>query len=116
MFARRFGDSGVQHAPFSAWLDFMCELATHAFAALRPGGLIALLLACQTEKDLPAGSGYIDHAFHGYTALTAAGFVPERRVSCPMSGAYLPQDVIRARREGRMLGQVRDLIVMRRPA
>jgi hypothetical protein len=116
MLARRFATEGVEHAPLSEWLDFLRALATHAFAALRPGGLIALLLACQTEKDLPAGIGYIDHAFHGYAALTAAGFVPERRVSCPMSGSYLPQDVIRARREGRLLGQVRDLVVMRRPA
>ena len=44
-----------------------------------------------------------------------AGFVPERRVSCPMDGAYLPQQVQRARAEGRMLGQVRDLIIMRKP-
>jgi hypothetical protein len=32
-----------------------------------------------------------------------------------MDGAYLPQHVRRARDEGRMLGQVRDLLVMRKP-
>ena len=84
--------------------------------ALRPGGYLALLLAPQTEKDLPAGFGYLDHAFFGYTAATAAGFLPERRISCPMDGAYLPQHVRRARAEGRMLGQVRDLLVMRKPS
>ena len=68
-----------------------------AFAALRPGGHVALLLANQTEKDLPAGHGYLDHAFLGYKALIAAGFLPERRISCPMDGAYLPQHVRRAR-------------------
>jgi ParB family transcriptional regulator, chromosome partitioning protein len=47
--------------------------------------------------------------------LLTAGFVPERRVSCPMDGAYLPQQIQRARAEGRMLGQVRDLIIMRKP-
>ena len=73
-------------------------------------------MANQTEKDLPAGFGYLDHAFYGYQALTAAGFLPERRVSCPMDGAYLPQHVRRARADGRMLGQVRDLLVMRKPA
>jgi ParB family transcriptional regulator, chromosome partitioning protein len=82
---------------------------------IRPGGYVALLLANQTEKDLPAGHGYLDHAFLGYGALVAAGFLPERRVSCPMDGAYLPQHVKRARAEGRMLGQVRDLLIMRKP-
>ena len=79
-------------------------------------GVLALLLANQTEKDLPAGYGYLDHAYYGYHAMLSAGFLPERRVSCPMDGAYLPQHVKRARREGRMLGQVRDLLIMRKPA
>jgi ParB family chromosome partitioning protein len=47
--------------------------------------------------------------------MIVAGFLPQRRVSCPMDGAYLPQHVRRARADGRMLGQVRDLIVMRKP-
>ena len=92
------------------------NLARHAFATLRPGGCLALLLAAQTEKDLPAGFGYLDHAFLGYIAALRAGFLPERRISCPMDGAYLPQHVRRARSEGRLLGQVRDLLVMRKPS
>jgi hypothetical protein len=115
MLARRYPTDGVANAPLDAWIDFLNRLARSCFAALRPGGHVALLLANQTEKDLPAGYGYLDHAFYGYNALIAAGFLPERRVSCPMDGAYLPQQVQRARAVGRMLGQVRDLIVMRRP-
>ena len=49
-------------------------------------------------------------------AARRAGFLPERRISCPMDGAYLPQHVRRARTEGRLLGQVRDLLVMRKPS
>lgn len=33
-----------------------------------------------------------------------------------MNGSYLPQQLHRARSEGRLLGQVRDLLVMRKPA
>ena len=95
---------------------FLHDLARHAFETLRPGGYLALLLAAQTEKDLPAGFGYLDHAFLGYAAALRAGFLPERRISCPMDGAYLPQHVRRARSEGRLLGQVRDLLVMRKPS
>ena len=115
MLARRYAADGAADVPLAAWTDFLGRLARTCFAALRPGGFIALLVANQTEKDLPAGFGYLDHVFYGYGALAAAGFLPERRVSCPMDGAYLPQHVKRAREGGRMLGQVRDLLVMRKP-
>ncbi len=115
MLSDRYPDGGVAGKPLSGWTDFLDALARDAFATLRPGGRIALLLANQTEKDLPAGHGYLDHAFYGYNAVVAAGFLPERRISCPMDGAYLPQHVRQARLDGRMLGQVRDLIVARKP-
>src|SRR5262249_29991356 len=115
MRAHRYGDGGVDAVPLPSWIDFLDRLARAVLATLRPGGYLALLLANQTEKDLPAGWGYIDHAYLGYHALAAAGFLPERRISGPMDGAYLPQHVQRARAEGRMLGQVRDLLVMRKP-
>ncbi len=115
MLARRYGADGIDTAPLSAWTAFLNRLGRVCFDALKPGGIVALLLANQTEKDLPAGFGYLDHAVFGYQALTDAGFLPERRVSCPMDGAYLPQHVRRARAEGRMLGQVRDLLIMRKP-
>jgi hypothetical protein len=116
MLARHYPRDGVASAPFSEWITFLHGLARHAFATLRPGGYLALLLAAQTEKDLPSGFGYLDHAFFGYTAARRTGFLPERRISCPMDGGYLPQHVRRARSEGRLLGQVRDLLVMRKPS
>ncbi len=115
MKARGYGAAGVGESPLADWIAFLQVLARDAFATLADGGYFALLLASQTEKDLPAGVGYIDHAFLGYQAMAAAGFVPERRISCPMDGHYLPQHVRKARAEGRMLGQVRDLLVMRKP-
>lgn len=115
MKAGQYPGFGIGEEPLSGWMAFLERFALHAFGTLKAGGFVALLLANQTERDLPAGSGYLDHAFFGYQALRAAGFAPERRISCPMDGAYLPQHVRRARVEGRMLGQVRDLLVMRKP-
>ncbi len=115
MLARKYHRDSVASAPLDAWVDFLRDLAATAYLRLRPGGRLAILLASQTEKDLPRGHGYIDHAFLGYHAGTDAGFLPERRVSCPMSGDYTPQQVRRARTEGRLLGQVRDLLVLRKP-
>jgi hypothetical protein len=116
MLARNYACDSIATAPLSGWIAFLDDLARHAFAALRPGGYLALLLAAQTEKDLPAGFGYLDHALFGYAAARRAGLLPERRISCPMDGAYLPQHVRRARAEGRLLGQVRDLLIMRKPS
>ena len=45
--------TGVADAPLTAWIAFLDALARDAFATFRPGGRIALLLANQTEKDLP---------------------------------------------------------------
>ena len=115
MLAHEYPADTIASAPLSEWITFLQSLTGHAFATLRPGGFLALLLATQTEKDMPAGFGYLDHVFSGYLAATRVGFLPERRISCPMDGTYLPQHVRRARREGRLLGQVRDLLIMRKP-
>ena len=115
MLARSYVPEGVANAPLLAWTDFLRVFARSALGTLRPGGHLAILVANQTEKDLPAGHGYLDHAFFTYNAMMEAGFLPERRISCPMDGAYLPQHVRQARVDGRMLGQVRDLVVGRKP-
>jgi hypothetical protein len=114
MLAHQYSHGGIARLSLPEWLSFLNDLARHSFATLRPGGFFALLLASQTEKDLPAGVGYLDHAFFGYAAAIRAGFLPVRRISCPMDGAYLPQAVRQARTEGRLLGQVRDLLIMRK--
>ena len=116
MLARKYPRGSVADAPLGEWADFLGRLAVEVFLNLKPAAHFMLLLASQTEKDLPRGHGYIDHAFLGYQAALAAGFLPERRISCPMSGDYTPQQVRRARLEGRLLGQVRDLLVFRKPA
>jgi ParB-like chromosome segregation protein Spo0J len=114
MLADRYSPDGIATVPFSEWVSFLHNFARDAFGTLRIGGYLALLLAAQTEKDLPLGVGYLDHAFLAYVAAIRAGFVPERRISCPMAGAYLPQHVRRARSHRCLLGQVRDLLILRK--
>ena len=76
MLARHYARDAVSSAPLSSWIAFLHDLARHAFHALRPGGCLALLLAAQTEKDLPAGFGYLDHAFFGYAAAPVPASSP----------------------------------------
>jgi hypothetical protein len=115
MLAGTWREPGVAETSFYAWLEFLGSFARTAYAVLRPGGHVALLLANQTERDLPPPAAYLDHVFLGYEALVGAGLLPQRRISCPMQGAYLPQHVRKARSERRLLGQVRDLLIMRKP-
>lgn len=115
MRAGQYPGPGVGERPLTDWFAFLQSLARIAFSQLRPGGFITLLVANQTERDIPAGYGYLDHAFLAYTALLQAGLQPYRRISCPMAGGYTPQQVRRARDDGRLLGLVRDLVVMRKP-
>ncbi len=115
MLARHYVQDAISSAPLAEWMLFLQNLAEQAFKNLRPGGYLTLLLAAQTEKDLPRGFGYLDHAFLAFSAGLRAGFLPIRRISCPMEGAYLPQHVRQARRDGHLLGQVRDLLVLRKP-
>ena len=74
MLARQYSADGIAAVSFSEWRRFLHDLARNAFTTLKPGGYFALLLAAQTEKDLPAGFGYLDHAFLGYSAALQAGF------------------------------------------
>lgn len=114
MQAGRYAGPGVGDEPLAGWIAFLQDFSRLAYSQLASGGHVALLLANQTEKDLPVGFGYLDHVFLGYAALTGAGFWPVRRISCPLSGGYRPQHIRQARTEGRLLGLVRDLIVMRK--
>ncbi|MGC8640176.1 MAG: DNA methyltransferase [Isosphaeraceae bacterium] len=115
MLAAAYAPQSISSTSLSHWISFLGQLVQNALVALRPGGTLALLLAPQTEKDIPVGYGYLDHTFFGYLAAVQAGFIPVRRISCPMSGGYLPQQVQRARVENRLLGQVRDLLILRKP-
>ena len=87
MLSASYTAESISSAPLQQWNAFLDTLAHAAFQSLRPGGYLALLLAPQTEKDLPSGYGYLDHTVLGYLAATRAGFLPERRISCPMSSA-----------------------------
>ena len=115
MLARQYSSDGIATAPLSEWTRFLHDLARNAFADSQARWLLRPAARSSDREGPPAGFGYLDHAFFGYSAALRAGFQPERRISCPMDGAYTPQQVRRARQDGRLLGQVRDLLVVRKP-
>lgn len=115
MLRSSYAPKSVSSLDFNQWSETMRNIYTTIYAFLRPGGHIAVLIANQTEKDLPDGVGYIDHAFDTLMILKTLGFLPQRRIACPMDGAYRPDQIQNSRQEKRLLGQVRDLIIARKP-
>lgn len=116
MLRSNYAQASVSSLEMNAWIETMTRIYSHVYASLRPGGHIAVLIANQTEKDLPTDQGYIDHALDTLIILKQLGFLPQRRISCPMEGSYRPDQIQKSRLNKRMLGQVRDLIVARKPS
>lgn len=105
----------VSSLSFDEWLEFLSQLAKDCYETVCQGGYIAFLIQNQTEKDIPEGMYYIDHAFIAYQKFTEANFTPVRRISCPLdSEVFKPQQVTTAKKERHLLGLVRDLLVMKK--
>jgi hypothetical protein len=98
----------------------MEKLIWDCHETIRQGGHVALLIQNTTELggDLtPTGRPYIDHVFDGYGFFLQAGFAPVQRISVPLTWEqFAGFDVKEARERKRMLGVVRDLLVMRKVA
>ena len=114
MLRSSYATGSVSDHSLADWKLVIERIFRHCHSALRPGGHLAVLIANQTEKDLPPGWGYVDHAFDILSCLIKIGFLPQRRISCPMDGAYRPDQIQQSRLNRRMLGQVRDLIIVRK--
>ena len=114
MLTRQYAEDSVANVALSEWVHFLHELTANAFFTLRPGGRLALLLAPQTEKIFPRGSDIL-------ITLSLATLPPLAQDSCLSDGSVAPwtvhtypsmsdEPVVTAR----LLGQVRDLLVMRK--
>lgn len=98
----------------------MEKLIRDCHEAIREGGHVALLIQNTTELrgDLtPTGRSYLDHVFDSYGFFLQADFTPVQRINVPLTWEqFAGFDVKEARERKRMLGVVRDLLVMRKTA
>lgn len=115
MLREQYDPASVSSLNAEAWKQGMSGVYRNIYAILRPGGVLAVLIANQTDRDVPENCNYIDHAFETYAILNEVGFKAIRRISCPMQCTYRPDEINRSRHERKLLGQVRDLLVFRRP-
>lgn len=80
---------------------------------LKADGHIAVII--QNAESEEEGSEYIDRAFSLTLALQEANFKVMRRISAPLNTQYYqPLQINKAKKERRMLGLVRDIIVGRK--
>ena len=117
MLARQYARDSIATAPLSG-LDRLPPRPgpTRLRTPSAPAATSRSCSPPRPRRTSPPASAISITPFLAIPRRRRAGFLPERRISCPMDGAYLPQHVRRARAEGRLLGQVRDLLVMRKPS
>ena len=93
------------------------KIVYKAYNALKDGGVCALIIQPQTEKDLEEGEVCIDLPFECYKIMEKY-FTPFNRIQVPLSTQqFSPTDVTRVKKyenKHRLLGISRDLIIMRR--
>jgi len=97
---------------FNEWLTHLAETSLKILA---DGGYVAVLIQNQTEKDIPEDSAYIEHVIEVFNRFRNAGFKPIRRIACPQSTeTFGPEDTAKAKEDKRMMGLVRDLLIMQK--
>ena len=83
---------------------------------VKPGGTIALLIQNTTELRSEfdrIGKVYADHVFDCYDFFIKAGLTPVQRINIPLTWEqFAGFDVKEAKDKKRLLGVVRDLLIM----
>lgn len=92
-------------------------VAAKSHSVLKDGGICALIIQPQTEKDLEPGEVCIDLPFECYKIMEKY-FKPYQRVQVPLSTQqFSPTSVNRVKKysnRNRLLGTARDLIIMKK--
>jgi DNA modification methylase len=85
---------------------------------VKPGGTVALLIQNTTElggEMSRMGRYYADHVLDGYNFFIKTGFNPVQRINIPLTWEqFAGFDIKEAREKKRLLGVVRDLLIMKK--
>lgn len=111
-----YPDGSISSLSRSEFYESLQKLARNVSDILKKDGFFAIILQNQTEKDLDEGEEQIPHVLNVYNKVKELDkFELVRQISCPQSSqTFLPQQVEKAKKEGRMLGLVRDLLIWRK--
>ncbi len=96
----------------------MKKLIRDGYDTVKPGGTVALLIQNTTElgdEFARMGKYYADHVCDCYDSFIKTGFAPVQRISVPLTWEqFAGFDVKKAKEEKRLLGVVRDLLIMKK--
>lgn len=105
-----------------SFFEAITVILKKAYFALKPGGLCALIIQPQTEKDIERDSGEVmlDTPYECQKRMEYdAGFEPFIRIQVPLSTQQFNATDMKRVKEyderSRLLGTSRDLIIMRKP-
>ena len=94
------------------------KLIRDCYDTVKPGGTVALLIQNTTELSgeiTRIGKCYADHVFDCYEFFIRTGFAPVQRIGVPLTWEqFAGFDVKKAKEEKRLLGVVRDLLIMKK--
>ena len=94
----------------------MEKLIRDCYDTVKPGGTIALLIQNTTELGIEidrVGRVYADHVFDCYDSFIKTGLIPVQRINIPLTWEqFAGFDVKQAKDNKRLLGVVRDLLIM----
>jgi hypothetical protein len=96
----------------------MEKLIRDCHDTVRPGGTVAILIQNTTEMGgemSRMGRYYADHVLDGYNFFIKTGFNPVQRINIPLTWEqFAGFDIKEAREKKRLLGVVRDLLIMKK--
>lgn len=109
-----FKKSSVSNLSTSDYVEkFMKKLFIDSYNILNKGGMIGFIIQNQCHINLE-GKPYWDFGFEAFRLMKEAGFIPYRRVGVPLVGPvqYQGPDMDKAKENKKLLGILRDLMVM----
>ncbi len=102
-----------------SFYDAMEITIKKSFDVLKMGGLCALIMEPQTEKDLEPGEVCIDLPFECYKIMEKIGFKSYQRIQIPLSTEQFPGSTVARKKlyknKEQLMGIARDLIIMKKP-
>lgn len=94
------------------------RLIRDCYDTVKPGGTVALLIQNTTELGSEidrVGKVYADHVFDCYEFFIETGFTPVQRIGVPLTWEqFAGFDVKEAKDKKRLLGVVRDFLIMKK--
>jgi len=109
-----YSDKSISKTDLEGFYNTIQQLTENCYEVLPDGGYFAFLIQNQTEKDLIDNKPII-HTYNCCKIIEDVGFRLLRQINCPQgTQTFQPQQVNKAKEEKRMLGIVRDLLIMRK--